>query len=767
MDLSAFHNQFREETVENVRVLNEGLLALEAAGDDQRARAHVDAIFRAVHTIKGSARLLGFATVGKLAHVMEHFLDEVREGRRQLNRALADELLHGGDAILELTTAVIDNVQTTIDVDQLIDRLNREAGVSSAASPAPHEPRPPAVAAPAADESPASSAPGPAPARPVRPQATRASSARQTVRVRVDRLDKLLNLAGELRVGHQVLTNHTQLLHALHTLTRQQERLLSALDAELHRLRFSPTQRQSLEHHLNALHDCTDRTSSLLDQQIEHFNEHLGHHDLLVNDLEQEVMGVRLLPIATLFAAIPRAVRDLTNATGKAVSLDVRGETTELDRKLLEALSDPLLHLIRNAVDHGIEPPEERIALGKPREGRVGLSAEATGGEVRICISDDGRGMDPQKLRATAVRKQLIGAEQAALLTDQEALELIFLPGFTTTALITDISGRGVGMDVVRTNIQELGGEVLIEAQPGRGTTITLILPLTLVTTRILLVNIGDATFALPASGCRGTIWVYQHHVHMIEGQATITHEGRTTPLVYLADLLGTASTPAFHNQARMPVVLIGTAQRSLGLLVDQLLDEREAVIKPLGPLLEALCKSNAASFPYSGAVQPGDGSLMLMLNPSSLMLAARGASLPNPAQRPPSSQHLHLLIADDSFATRELMRSILQAAGYTVTAAIDGLDALDKLKTYSYDLLLSDVEMPRVDGFQLTERIRRDMGNTTMPVIIMTSLASEDHRRRGLEAGAQAYIVKSQFNQDSLLEIIQQLLGNEVTHSI
>lgn len=762
MDLTSFYNQFREETIENLRILSDGLLALEGGANpaDPESRAQLDAVFRAMHTIKGSARVLGFEAVGRLAHTLEHILGALREGQRTLTRTLADDLLRGGDALLELTNAAVEGRATTVDVEHLALTLGRNQPETSAApqpspqtggqaeaiSPVPAPLESPAPAAEQSEAVPQSAVPAGV--------AHQRMANRQTVRVRVDRLDRLINLTGELVVGQQVLTSHGQSLSALQTLIQQQERMLLALNAELNRLRFSPIQRQSLDQHINGILNNGEQTAKLLERQIEQFSDHIGQQGLLVNDLEQEVMAARLLPVATIFANLPRAVRDLARATEKEATLELQGETTEMDRKVLEALTDPLLHLVRNAVDHGIEPPAERIAQGKPREGRISVSAAASGGEVRISISDDGRGMQPGKLRDLAVRKGLISAKNAAMLSDQECLELIFLPGFTTAKMITDISGRGVGMDVVRSNIGELGGQVQIESQPGYGSRITLLLPLTLVTTRVVLASIGVHTFALPAAGCRGTIWVYPEHVRTIEGHATIEHEGRTVSLLRLADLLSVEGAPAFREGRRMPAVLIGSPQRLLGLLIDRLIDEREAVVKPLGPLLDAQRR-------YAGGVQLGDGRLVLLLNPLVLAQTARGMVLSGPSAAAPRRRRPHLLVADDSFTTRELIRSILQSAGYQVTAAIDGHDALDKLRANPYDLVVSDVEMPRVNGFELTSRIRRELGLDSLPVIIMTSLASDHHRRQGLEAGAQAYIVKSQFNQDNLLGVIQQLLGS------
>jgi two-component system chemotaxis sensor kinase CheA len=766
MDLTSFYSQFRDEAAENIRVLNEGLLALESLGpNDAGRREYIDAIFRAMHTIKGSARLLGFEDAGKLAHTCEHILGAVREGRRELDRALADDLLRGGDAILDLVNAAIDGRPSDIDVERLTLTLGRgnraenepddmsTAPAALAETPIPEESTPPpptesAVAAKAVVEPQRDAA-----MQPAFPKGARAAS-RQTIRVRVDRLDRLLNLAGELSVGRQIQSAHLQTIEDIAGLLAQQERALLALERELKQLRFSPGQRETLDRHINGALNAGDHAGRLIKAHAERFGQHASQSAHIIEDLEQEVMSARLLPISTVFTNLPRAVRELSRETGKEIELTLAGETTELDRKMIEALNDPLIHMIRNAVDHGIESPDDRERADKPRRGTIHVSAESVGPYVHVSIRDDGRGMDPKRLREAAVRKGLFSSEAAALLTDQEAIELIFMPGFSTAQIITDISGRGVGMDVARTNIVELGGQIQVDSRLGAGTTFTLVLPLTLVTTRVLLVDVGEHTFALPASGCQGSTWAYTENVKTIEGRALLPYDGRLASLLRLADLLDVGGALPFTSRRRQPAIVIGTSQRPLALLVDGLLDEREVVVKPLGPLMEKQRR-------FSGAIQLGDGRLILLLNPVALAQVARGMALATTVvKHDETRRHSRLLVADDSFTTRELIRTILQSAGYDVTTAVDGFDALDKLRAASYDLVVSDVEMPRVDGFQLTSHIRNDLGLTDLPVIIVTSLASEAHRRRGLEVGAQAYIVKSQFNQSNLLETVQQLLA-------
>jgi two-component system, chemotaxis family, sensor kinase CheA len=745
MDLTAFYSQFRDETTENLRVLGDGLLALERNPED---RPQLDAIFRAVHTIKGSARLLGLTSIGQIAHSMEHILGAIREGRRELTTALSNDLLRGADAILELTHAAVEGRITTIDAEAIASGLGRGLETPLAAAGPEAEPAP-------QDEASGPTAPpaAPAPTPAGRPATTAASSAaprRQTVRVRVDRLDHLLNLAGELAVDRQVQTSHLHALGELHALVAEQQRSLLALEAELRQLRLPQRSQERITPYLDGLLNTSARSTALAQQQFERMTSFTRRHELLIDDLEQEVMIVRLVAVAAAFANLPRAARDIAQATGKEVDLQLSGEETEIDRKVLELLGDPLTHLLRNAIDHGIELPEERELAGKPRRGTLRIAAEASAGQVQISIADDGRGMDPQRIREAALRKGLLSAEAAASLSDQETLELVFMPGFSTAAIITDISGRGVGLDVVRTNIGELGGQVQIQSEIGRGTTILLLLPLTLVTTRVLLLEAGQQVYALPAASCQGLLWLRPHALRSIEGQLVVQREGQSVALIQLQRVLGEECEPLDPRQ-RHPALLIGSAQRPAALVIDRLIDEREVVVKPLGPLFERFRQ-------FAGATQLGDGRLVLLLNARGLLALVRGVG---PVRAATFAQRRHrLLVAEDSFTTRELVRSILHAAGYEVTVAVDGQDALEKLRGERFDLLLSDVEMPRVNGFQLATSVRRDLLLSEMPVIIMTSLASDEHRRQGLEAGAQAYIVKGQFDQNNLLETIRQLLG-------
>ncbi|MDP9315028.1 MAG: hybrid sensor histidine kinase/response regulator [Chloroflexota bacterium] len=777
MDLSAFYAQFREETADNVRMVADGLLLLERNPAD---RATLDGVFRAAHTVKGSARLLGFNAVASVAHAMESLLGAMRAGSVKLSPALNDLLLQANDTVLALATAASENRSSTLDTSGLIASLE-QAALSEAAAPIPSPPTnaplppredqrsapAPSVAPGAAEQVPVEgptvppAAPLASPAPSAMPPATGSKQrqsggasvsgkTRATVRVRVDRLDRLLAVAGELTVGQQADSLHIQSLQHLTLLVSQQQAVLQAVSSELDRVRVPAVQRQNLLQHIDELRMQAGELNHLLRSQQEGYLRRSAAHASLVEELEAEVFAARLVPAATIFATLPRAIRELARSLDKQVELELQGEETEADRKVLDALGDPLLHMVRNAVDHGLESAAERVAAGKTPGGRLIIAATADHGQIRIAVTDDGRGMDPHKLRAVAVRKGLIDEATANALTDAEALELIFMPGFSMSPIITDVSGRGVGMDVVRSRMVELGGQVVVDSQVDVGTTITLVLPVSLMTSQVILVEAGKQLWAIPSRNCRGVLRMERESVHRVEGQPLLQYDGKTVPIVALADLLDLPVEP-LGNSAQGHALLLAAA-RPIAVLVDRLVDEREVVIKPLGPLF--------GTHPVAAGVAPlPDGSLAVVVSTQGLANRTRRARLASP-ERVRTRRLYRLLIADDSFTTRELLRSILQSAGYEVATAVDGQDALDKLRADGrFDLVVSDVEMPRLDGFGLTAGIRADPRSAHVPVIIVTSLHSDEHKHQGVTAGAQAYIVKSQFDQSNLLAAVRDLL--------
>jgi two-component system chemotaxis sensor kinase CheA len=736
VDLSSLIPDFLAEAREHLGVLERGLLALEAAPDaDSRAQA-INTLFRSAHTIKGSSRLMGYAHVGRVAHALEDVLGELRGGGLTIEATLVDQLLRAVDQLRRMIDQPPDYDEGADDtIARLRDLLPAEEtpaevfGVSELPSLLEAEPAidesadtKPVVAAPASG--PTASTPTP-------------TASDDTVRVAVGRLDELLRLTGELMMDVQRVQELDRVERA-RTLARRAYGDIPAGQpvpawGQLDRRLDAAPPSASIEPGGAGQVDLTEAIQSLAST---------------VERLEQEVMTLRLLPVRGAFAGLPRLVRDLAHEHNKQVELTIEGETTELDRRILQGLNEPLLHIIRNAVDHGIESPAARVQAGKSPVGKISVQAFRQSSRVKIEVADDGRGMSPQALREAAVRKNLISAEAAAALDDAAALELVYLPGFSTSAFITSTSGRGVGMEVVKTAIAKLGGSIEVWTQAGSGTRFSLILPLTLTLARVLLVTINDSLYAVPAAAIERIVRLTPESIQSAAGREQLVFEGKAIPLLRLSRLLaGTTETPD------RTALIVSIAGQRVSFAVGSLVDEREAVLKPLGALLS---RAEIAS----GATLLPDGNVAIVLDPAACLRAARGgprrtAARPVPVARP----RRRILIVEDTHTTRELERSILVASGYEVDTAVDGADGWRKVQANAYDLIVTDVEMPHMNGFELAEAIRAEPRFAGVPIVIVTGLEQESEKRRGLKAGAQAYLVKSAFDQTALVETVGRLL--------
>jgi two-component system chemotaxis sensor kinase CheA len=478
---------------------------------------------------------------------------------------------------------------------------------------------------------------------------------------------------------------------------------------------------------------------------------------LVIDELEQEIKRVRMLPLSTITGPFGRMVRDLAKNENKEAVLQIVGGETELDKRVLERIKDPLIHLLRNAVDHGIELPEEREAMGKPRSGTIVLSAEQMGNNILIGVSDDGAGLNPESIRRALVRRGVRGAQA---MSETDLVEAIYQAGVSTSPIITDISGRGVGLDVVRRNVEVLHGQIDQEWVQGGGTTFRLTLPLTLTSSRGLLVRASNRLFAIQFHAIVRIDDIELDEISTLEGHDTVLHNGRPLTLVRLSDVLGLPAAGARESGARIPYVILAAAERRMAFAVDELVDEQEVVIKGLGKQLSRVGG-------ILGATVMGSGEVVLILNVADLIkLAIKGerrSIFEAPAdtmQALEARTRRRILVVDDSITTRTLEKNILEAEGYQVQLATDGEEALTVIAGEGVpDLIVSDIIMPRMDGFELTRRIREDAQTGQVPVILVTSLDSPEDKARGIEAGADAYIVKSGFDQNNLLETIEQLI--------
>ena len=575
-------------------------------------------------------------------------------------------------------------------------------------------------------------APAPAPAAP-----TASYRAPDSVRVPLAKLDELVRLIGEV----------------LSVQARLRQRLLEAQTLD----RTAQTARDQGEPGLDpdlgaALHRFTRDLRDTVQAQ-----------EMLTAGLGERALVLRMLPLSMVFDPSARMVRELARAAGKEVRCEVQGGEIELDRQIIERLGDALVHLVRNAVDHGLDDPAERRAAGKPAVGRVRLSARHAGGGVVVEVSDDGRGLNRERLIAKAIHKGLLDPARAPTLTDEEVWELIYEPGLSTSDIITDLSGRGVGMDVIRrTVIDELHGALSLVSRPGEGSRFTFNLPLSLAQMRVLLFTSGGQRFGLAAQQVVELIRVTPGETIRVAERPAVVLRNEFIPLVPLAELLRLeARRPGPRDRGVRLAVVIGVRQAKLGLVIDGLEDARDMVIKSLPARMRG-CGL------VSGIVVTGDQALVSVLQAPGLMDLARRqrgeATTRGTAPAPgatPRGEPWRVLVVDDSLNTREIVKEVLEAYGYRVTTAEDGLDGWQKALGGRYNAILTDVEMPGLDGFSLTARLRAHAHYETTPIIIITSREREEDKRRGVQVGADAYIIKGDFDQSSLLDTLHTLLGD------
>jgi len=696
---------------------------------------------------------------------------------------------------LARTTPQAEEVEASIEIETV-------AAVEVPA-PEPVKVKPePVVAAPVAESKPVPTVAKPAPgspessakpvaapvsasAPPTAPQ-TAARAPEESIRVSTNKLDILMEQVAELQTARinaeQRLTEVREMLERAENWDVEWRQIRSELwrmgltnGSSAHHTQHEP------EHGSSSLgmdSRSIQNLSGFLDSNANHLRNSLLQLTGLVRnfdsdsrrmaqvmaDLQDGVRRIRMLPISTVFETFPRMVRDTARAVEKDVNLVIKGGENEVDRTILEQVKAPLVHLLRNAVDHGLESPATRLAAGKSRQGTVNLSAAQRGANLQVEVSEDGGGIDVRKVRESAIRKGLLSPEASAAMSDQEALWLIFRPGFSTKATVTDLSGRGVGLDVVRENVEGLGGMIDVKSEIGEGTTFTLTLPMSVATTLVMIVECGRRRFALPVTNVLRIMQVDPSKVGQLRGRAAIDFEGRPIALTHLADALGQGDGQV-SLKAGEPVqaLIVGSAEKRYAFLVDGVLGAQEVVVKSLLPPLDRVRR-------VAGATILGTGEVVMVVNVADLIRSSslanfgvtmgRTGAVADMARKEQKSDEPPLVLCvDDSFTTRTLIKSIVEAAGYRTEQAIDGLDAWTKLQTEPIRLVVTDVNMPRMDGFELTRTIRNDSRTKDLPVVLVTSLDSPEERAEGVKAGADAHIVKGALRQEDLLETIKRLL--------
>jgi len=708
---------YREECDEHIQKLNDGLLALER----QPQQAPIDEILRSAHSLKGASRMMGFKNLETLAHYLETLLTQLNRGEKEVSAPMIDALYRDIDAVTQALGALVKGAEPPA-IDALIEDLRIAAGEKPAAEPVQaHPSRETKERVPAGGER--------------TPAGRDGAATLSSIRVQTDRLDNLMNQAGELLVTKiEALDNLRQIEDTLDSLEEWRRRLAR----ETHSPSFGRI----------------ERVGDDLSRALQRLSDNTRRLELLVDGIHEGVRDLRLLPLSTILEPFFRMVRDLSRDLGKEVDLVLEGTSTRLDKKILEELREPLIHLVRNSVDHGIEPPEERARKGKPACGKLTISARQEGTKILVMVKDDGKGLDRRTIAETAVKKGLASAEEIQRWPDDEVLDLIFQPGFSTATGLTEISGRGIGLDAVVERIENLKGSIATESKPGEGVTFTLSLPLTLTTTHALLFQSGGDIFCLPTDALEKTLLLSPDDITPIEGKATVVIDGTPLAFAWLADVLNLPKIDAGKNGTLAALLLRGAKGRVV-FGVEALLGEDEVVVKALGKFFGHLPQ-------LTGGTVLGKGEIALILNPNDLLRSVShqtkaSPALPVRAIAPVAPAKKRVLVAEDSLTTRTLEKNILEAAGFDVTTAVDGEDALIKLYEKTFDIVVSDVQMPRLDGFALTERIKKDQRFKDLPVILVTALQTDADKKRGIEAGADAYLTKAVFDQKRFLEIVHR----------
>ena len=814
-----FLQTFRAEAEERLRNLGEGLMMLESnPGDEELLKK----MFREAHTLKGASGMMGFESVRELAHRTEDILSAVQKGQVALDKHLTDLMLETLDTIEEMLPEQSTGGVPEIDAGNLLERLARASNGEPAETAATQDTeRPPAAEQKSSDNEkpsvddgqlPAETTGQPSTVEPQRlhlpatpkivPEAPKASGAGMacdvpslkqalppkekqappdpevheaikpvgqaaarvrareadpTIRVNIERLDRLMNLMGEILVNQIDSEGQVRDMAGLQQEVHELRDIFSFLMGQVEKLKENnnPDKLASLNQSLAKAEARAETIAGQIDAAASHFKENTSVRRLALDELQDRTMKVRMLPLGNIFGIYPRVVREASNACGKQVRLITSGEDTELDKRILEQVADPLIHIIRNCVDHGIESPEARRAAGKPEQGTIRLAAFQRGDRVDIEIEDDGAGIDPGKVRQSAMEKGLVSeGEELGL---EECVDLIFMPGFSTAKSITAISGRGVGLDVVKSNIEKLEGYVSVDSSAGTGTRFTVSLPVTLAVIKGLLVESNDIRFIIPLVSVQEMVSVPDEEIQTLGARRGFLIRNSAVPLIDLLEHLGGGITG--KNGGKSNVVIVGAEKFRLGFAVGRLLGEQEVVIKSLGSFLGRL--ENVA-----GVTILGSGEAVVVLNVNQILrkikegVRAETRAARQQGVQPGDERRKTVLVVEDSLVVRELQRNILEAAGYEVDTAVDGEDALTYLSQRAVDCVVTDIEMPRMNGFDLTTAIRKKDDLKDTPVIMVTSRSSDSDKQRGIEVGANAYVVKGSFDQQKLLTTIERLVA-------
>ncbi|MCA1990608.1 MAG: hybrid sensor histidine kinase/response regulator [Coleofasciculus sp. S288] len=729
---------------ERLQTLQAGLLHLEKHPDDE---ATLEQLLREAHTLKGDSRSAGLETVESLTHALEEILERIKHQQTILTPQVSDRLYQGLDTLGLLVHEAVTGQASGVDLVGAIEQLMEVVATApiQESFPAADEQ---AIATTEEQSSPAESLAIATPDLPSSSPGVGEPYHIDTIRVPTHDLDSLLTQAEELTVTKIAIAHATTEIEAMATLWEEWRAVYSKGKSLNSSSLAANPYLERLEKTLHSL-----RTSS---------QENITKLDMISGELREKIRTLRLLPLSTLFQLFPRMVRDLARQQSKQVELIIEGGETTADKRILEEIKDSLMHMIRNAIDHGIETADERERLGKPPIAKIWLRGYQSGNSIIIEVADDGRGLDTEKIKQTAIKRKLYRAEELETMAPSQLHALIFAPGFSTRAFITEISGRGIGLDVVRTNVERLKGTIQIESTLGQGCTFRLQLSTTLAIVNALLLEVQGIIHALPIEFVHTSLLVSQDQILTKDGRETIIVDGQIVPVADLGELLELSNSPIYASVAKgnpqkselRQTILLKVGEEQAGFFVDRLLDTQEVAIKPQSQVLKRVRN-------VSGATILPSGDVCTILNPPDLLRSLQQQTPSATSIKPKETVQKKpvILLVEDSIPVRTQEKRLLEGAGYEVVIAVDGLDGYNKLRSRDFDAVVSDVEMPNLNGFSLTAKIRKHPEYKNLPIILVTTLTSDADKSKGAKAGADAYIIKGKFNQDFLLETLGRLV--------
>lgn len=763
-DRSIFIGKFTQEAKELIQKLNTGLIQLEKDPKDHNV---IKEILRAAHTLKGTSKIVRFNNVNQLSHKIEDLLIAVQDGQLTLTGNIIDLLFRSTDLIGQSVEGTLKGEGEAVEITAIHHALECAANgedVSGILSQLPPLGEQKASVSTEIDESSRAREVDTLPKRlpnlplqgveqssqviiqpPASEDSTSEPKLQETIRVGVDKVDNAVRLVGELAVGRKKSEHTLSILKELQRVARRHAKRLRQMFQGNHLELPKELQTELIDESLQLLKG--------IENTFKEGRDEVAMREIAINELHEDVLKMRMLPLSIVFDTFPRAVRDMAQYFNKQIELRITGEDTTLDKKIIEKLDGPLIHILRNCVDHGIELPEKRIAQGKPATGLITITAYHRSGHIKIEICDDGRGIQLEKLKQRAIQRGILSEEKARTLGDAELLNLVFLPRISTSEIITDISGRGVGMDIVKANIEQLKGSVSLSSKPGRGTSCVLMVPLTLTTLHSLIISSQNKLFAVPINLIEETLQIPSHEFIQVVGHNAIRLRNQIIYVLNLADVLGLV--PKKNELQEQHFVLIARVDgKRVGLIVDGILDEQDVVVKQL-PIHMQKVKTIA------GATISSDNTIILILHIPEIVELVKQVTIETRKDRPAETEAIppRILVVDDSINTGEIEKRILESCGYQVDLAKDGVEAIEQVENVRYDLIVTDIEMPRMDGFTLTEELRNMPRYADVPIVIVTSRERETDKKRGLQVGANAYIMKGDFEQRSLIETVKSLV--------